>query len=149
MNLMFFRRERPKTLTFSERIENLRKAGFTITPAAAGATRASRGDYAVDLQEVDGTVHARGRAGILVGDRSEIGVLVDEGFQKFFETPSRKKAPALAEDLKGLHDFEEDVKEALGQESYYNESLGTVSTFYLYDRVKDRDRGVAKRVWET
>jgi hypothetical protein len=36
----------------------------------------------------------------------------------------------------------------LGQESYYNESLGTVSTFYLYDRVKDRDRGVPKRVWE-
>jgi hypothetical protein len=23
-----------------------------------------------------------------------------------------------------------------------------VSTFYLYDRVKDRDRGVPKRVWE-
>ena len=30
----------------------------------------------------------------------------------------------------------------------YNESLGTVSTFYLYDRVKDRDKGVPKRVWE-
>jgi hypothetical protein len=30
----------------------------------------------------------------------------------------------------------------------YNESLGTVSTFYLYDRVQDRDRGVPKRAWE-
>ena len=29
-----------------------------------------------------------------------------------------------------------------------NQSLGTVSTFYLYDRVKDRDRGVPKRAWE-
>jgi hypothetical protein len=33
-------------------------------------------------------------------------------------------------------------------ESLYNESLGTVSTFYMYDRVKDRDRGVPKRAWE-
>jgi hypothetical protein len=50
--------------------------------------------------------------------------------------------------LKALHEFEEDLREALGQESYYNQSLGTVSTFYLYDRVKDRDGGVPKRVWE-
>jgi hypothetical protein len=50
--------------------------------------------------------------------------------------------------LKALHSFEEDLKEGLGQESYYNDSLGTVSTFYLYDRLKDRDRGVQKRVWE-
>ncbi len=56
--------------------------------------------------------------------------------------------PALAEELKALHDFEEDLKEALGQESYYNESLGTVSTYYLYDRVEGRDRGGVKRVWE-
>ncbi len=80
---------------------------------------------------------------------NEIGMLVDGGFQKFFRTPSGKTKPALAEELKALHDFEEDLKEGLGQQSYYNESLGTVSTFYLYDRVKDRDRGVPKRVWET
>jgi hypothetical protein len=47
--------------------------------------------------------------------------------------------PALAEDLKALHDFEEDLKEGLGQKSPYNEALGTVSTFYLYDR---------ERAWE-
>ena len=64
------------------------------------------------------------------------------------ENGLRHLAPALADELKALHEFEEDLKEGLGQESYYNESLGTVSTFYLYDRVKDRDRGVARRVWE-
>jgi hypothetical protein len=78
----------------------------------------------------------------------EIGVLVDGGYQKFFRAPSGKKAPALADDLKALHNFEEDVKESLGMKSLYNESLGTVSTLYQYDRVKDRDRGVPKRVWE-
>jgi hypothetical protein len=78
----------------------------------------------------------------------EIGVLVDGGFQKFFRTPSGRRKPALAGELRAIHDFDEDLKEALGLESYYNESLGTVSTFYLYDRVKDRDRGVPKRIWE-
>jgi hypothetical protein len=143
---MFFRRERPKNPTFAERIESLRKAGLTVTSLAGGAMRASRENCAVDLKEVDGTVHA-GSAGILMGD--EIGALVDGGYQKFFRTPGGKNKPALADELKTLHNFEEDVKENLGQESLYNESLGTVSTFYLYDRVKDRDAGVPKRVWES
>ena len=85
-------------------------------------------------------------AGILLC--GEIASLVDGGYQKFFQTPTGKTKPALASELKALHDFEEDLKEALGLESLYNESLGTVSTYYLYDRVKDRDAGVPKRVWE-
>lgn len=143
---MFFRRERPKNLTFSERLDNLRKVGFTVTQQPGGAVRVSRENCAVDLKEEGGTVHRLERAGILMGN--EIGVLVDGGYQKFFQTPSHKKKPALAEELKALHDFEEDLKEGLGEISLYNESLGTVSTFYLYDRVADRDRGVPKRVWE-
>jgi hypothetical protein len=143
---MFFRRERPKNPTFADRLENLRKAGFTVSPPAGGKVRVSRGDCAIDLKDAGDTVHSDGAAGVPMGD--EIGALVDGGFQKFFQTPSGKKKPALAEELKALHDFEEDLKEALGQQSYYNEALGTVSTFYLYDRVKDRDRGVARRAWE-
>jgi hypothetical protein len=143
---MFFRRERPKNPTFQDRIENLRRMGFTAAPAPGGATRVSRGDLAVDLREEDGSVRIVGDAGVLIGN--EIGVLVDGGFQKFFRNPSGVKRPALADDLKALHDFDEDLKEGLGEESLYNESLGTVSTYYLYDRVKDRDRGVPRRVWE-
>ena len=146
MGLMFFRRERLKNPTFAERLENLRHAGIAIAPMAGGVVRASRGGCAVDLKDENGTAAIAGRAGIERG--SEIGALVDGGFQKFFETPSGGKKPALADELKALHDFEEDLKQALGQESYYNQSLGTVSAFYLYDRVKDRDRGVPRRVWE-
>jgi len=142
---MFFRRERVHNPTFSERMENLRKAGLTVTALAGGTVRTSRENCAVDLKEEDGKVRA-GRAGILMGD--EIGALVDGGYQKFFRTPSGKNKPALADELKALHNFEEDFKEALGQEMLYNEALGTVSTFYLYDRVQDRDAGVPKRVWE-
>ncbi|MBZ5620132.1 MAG: hypothetical protein LAQ69_15615 [Acidobacteriia bacterium] len=143
---MFFRRGRPKNPTFEERLENLRKAAFTVSPPAGGRVRVSRENCAIDLADEGGAVRSAGTAGIRIGD--EIGFLVDGGFQKFFQTPTGKRKPALAEELQALHEFEEDLKEGLGQESYYNESLGTVSTFYLYDRVKDRDRGVGTRVWE-
>jgi hypothetical protein len=143
---MFFRRDNPKAPTFAERMDRVRSAGFTVTPRNNGTVRVSRGEYAVDLREQGAGVAREGDSGIVIGD--EIGVLVDGGFQKFFRTPSGRKIPALAEQLKALHDFDEDLKEALGKESYYNESLGTVSALYLYDRVKDRDRGVPRRVWE-
>ena len=146
MEDMFFRREKPRNPSVSQRLDALRQAGFTVTPASAGTSRVVRGTCAVDLKESGGSLQREARAGILIG--SEIGSLVDGGFQKFFRTPSGKQKPALAEELKALHDFEEDVKETLGQESLYNESLGTVSTFYLYDRVQGRDAGIPKRIWE-
>jgi hypothetical protein len=126
-------------------MDNLRKAGMAVTTLADGRTRATRDICAVDLKEENGTVRV-GRAGIQMGD--EIGALVDGGYQKFFRTPGGANKPALADELKALHNFEEDLRQGLGEESLYNESLGTVSTFYLYDRVKDRDAGVPKRVWE-
>jgi hypothetical protein len=143
---MFFRRDNPKPPTFAQRIDKLRSAGFSVTPRNGGVVRVERGGYGVDLRDDNGAPQAVGGSGIVVGD--EIAVLVDGGYQKFFRTPSGRKLPALAEQLKALHDLDEDLKEALGEESYYNESLGTVSTLYLYDRVKDRDRGVPRRVWE-
>ncbi|MGD0497961.1 MAG: hypothetical protein ABSC23_05945 [Bryobacteraceae bacterium] len=143
---MFFRRRRPRILTFSDRMEELRKAGFAVASLPDGSVRISRGGCAIDLKEEDTAVHAADRAGLLFG--SEIATLVDGGFQKFFRAPSGKQKPAAAEELSALHVFEEDLKGGLGEESYYNEALGTVSTFYLYDRLTDRDRGAPKRVWE-
>src|ERR1700722_14840038 len=146
IRLMFFRRERPKTVTFSDRLENLRKAGFTVTSIPGGGSRVVRGACAVDIKESNAMADVSGRAGILMG--SEMGVLVDGGYQKWFQTPTGKKKPALADDLKALHEFEEDLKQGLGQTSLYNESLGTVSTLSLSDRVQDRDGGDPKRAWE-
>jgi len=143
---MFFRRERLAVRSFQEKVNTLKSAGFTVVAAPSGATRVTRSGYALDLRDSGGDIVVEDRAGVVMGD--EIAVLVDGGYQKFFRTPHGKKRPALADDLKALHDFEEDVKESLGMKSLYNESLGTVSTLYQYDRVKDRDRGVPKRVWE-
>jgi hypothetical protein len=144
---MFFRRANPKQTTFDERLEDLRKAGFTVAPAQNGRYMVSRNGCAVILESgTGGAPRIAERAGLQM--TGGIGKLVDEGFQKFFLAPNGSQKPALAPELKALHAFQEDLRELLGMESLYNESLGTVSTQYLYDRVKDRDRGVPKRPWE-
>ena len=70
----------------------------------------------------------------------EIAKLVNKGYQQFFKT-TKTEVPATAERLKALHEFTEELKEAIGVPSLYNESLGTVSTNYHYDRVKGREPG--------
>ena len=139
---MFFRRQHPREITIDQRMEELRKAGFTVTPASGSRVTVSRNGCAAVLENL----RVVEPAGILMA--GGIGKLVDGGFQKFFLAPGGQKKPALAPELKAIHEFQEDLREALGLVSLYNESLGTVSTEYLYDRVHDRDRGVPKRPWE-
>jgi len=86
------------------------------------------------------------KAGVLMGD--EIASLVDGGFQKFLQTGSGARQPALAPHLKAIHEFQEDLRAALGLVSLYNESLGSVSNLYLYDRVEARDSDRPKKPWE-
>jgi hypothetical protein len=104
---MFFRRHRPTEPTFQERLENLKRAGFSVTPRPDGTVLVAKGECAVALREKDGQVQRAELAGILMG--GEIGSLVDGGYQKFFRTPSGKTKPALASELKAIHDFEEDL----------------------------------------
>jgi hypothetical protein len=80
---------------------------------------------------------------------SEIASLVSRGYQMFLRTPSGKEIPALADQLKTLHAFDEDLREGLGLTSLYNLSLGTTSDDHLYDRVEDRDAPHHPRPWET
>jgi hypothetical protein len=70
--------------------------------------------------------------------RGKLSRLVDHGHQKLFETPTAQVA-ATADALKSVHRFSEEIREAIGEPSLYNESLGTVSDIYLYDRVKGRE----------
>ncbi len=144
---MFFRRERPKHLSFEDHMSAARAAGFKVEPAGGGKTRIERNGIAAIFEPgKDGVPYAAERAGVVMG--KEIGTLTDGGFQKFFTTPSGKRKPALAEELKEIHNFQEDLREALGLETLYNEALGTVSNLYLYDRVEGRDRGEHDKPWE-
>lgn len=138
---MFFRRVRPHVPTFEEKLDSARQAGFSSAAAGRTAVRLSRDGFAADVDD-DGIK----RLGRLVG--AELATLTDEGYQKFWITRGGRRLPALAGQLGEFHRFEEDLKEALGLESYYNESLGTRFAEHRYDRLENRDRGVPPRPWE-
>jgi hypothetical protein len=133
---MFFRRRVPHQLSFEERLQDLRGAGFAVEAPGEGRVRVRKDRCAAIVVNVPGASPRVDRAGVLVG--SEIAALIDGGFQKFLEAPGGVRKPALAADLTALHDFQEDLSEALGLERLYNESLGTVFDCHAYDRLTGR-----------
>jgi hypothetical protein len=143
---MFFRRQKPKQLTFEDRIANLKQFGFESVRLADGTVQVTRDGCGAIVEDAGGGKVKIGKAGVLMGD--EIAMLVSAGYQMFLRTPSGREAPALATHLKVLHAFDEDLREALGLTSLYNLSLGTTSDEHLYDRIVDRDRGSTVHPWE-
>jgi len=135
---MFFRRQRVKVPTFAERVDLLRGANFSTQSTPDGRVRIAKHGVAAIIGDEGKNQPAIEKAGILVGH--EIGILLNGGYQMFLELPGGKRLPATASELRALHEFEEDVKEALGLESLYNTSLGTTSRKHMYDRVQGREQ---------
>ena len=133
---MFFRRQAPKVITFEDRLESLRNSGFVLQPLDRERVQARKNGCAAVLDRSPQGEPRVVLLGVLIG--AEIASLIDGGYQKFLETPSGKRLPALAPELKALHDFQEDLDEALGLETLYNLSLGTVCDQHAYDRLKGR-----------
>jgi len=142
---MFFRRNLPKETAFSTRLDRLKSAGFTLETLSDGRVKAVKHGVAAIIGSEGANQPDIERAGIVVG--SEIATLLSGGYQMFLTTPSGKKLPAQAEQLKALHQFEDDAKEALGVTNLYNTSLGTVSRDHAYDRVAGYSKP-AHRPWE-
>jgi hypothetical protein len=137
--------------SYEDAVNWLRDHGFDLTEAPGTQGRIFLRKYnasaAIQKDGEDG-VKIFAYPGYLIG--SEISKLVNKGYQQFLKT-SKTEVPATADHLKALHQFSEELKEALGQPSLYNESLGTVSESYHYDRIKDRDKAQTdrpKRPWE-
>jgi hypothetical protein len=125
--------------TYDQAIAWLRDHGFEMLEAPGTASRVFLKKYKVSAaieKTANGGVRIFAYPGNLIG--GEISKLVDRGYQKFLKTTKLEMA-ATAEHLQALHRFTEELKEAIGASSLYNESLGTVSESYQYDRVKDRD----------
>jgi len=142
---MFFHRTKPQVKTFQQRTDGLAARGFQVQAEPSGGVRVSRGECAALVREAPGNQVHLGKAGILIG--GEIAELVSAGYQMFLMTRSGRRLPALAEQLHALHDFTEDLREALGLDSLYNQGLGTTSARHLYDRVDDRDDPRPKEAW--
>lgn len=137
--------------TYDDSLNWLREHGFDVleAPGTTGRVFLKKYNVSAAIQKADEGVKIFAYPGYLVG--SEISKLVNKGYQQFLKT-SKTEVPATADHLKALHSFAEELKEGLGLPSLYNESLGTVSESYQYDRIVDRDKPEAerkKRPWET
>lgn len=137
------------TRTYEEAVDALRKAGFDVLEAPATENRIFLKKYncsAAIQKNPEGGVKIFAYPGCLIG--GEIAKLVNMGYQQHLKT-TKTEIAATAERLQDLHQFTEELKEAIGAPSLYNESLGTVSEDYVYDRLKDRDSAQRpKRPWE-
>ncbi|MGB8028582.1 MAG: hypothetical protein WCF30_02865 [Terracidiphilus sp.] len=130
---------------FDQTLELLRAHSFDVVPyaAVAGGVLASKhgvGAVLVPLRRADDpedapAAYAEG-PGILV--RGEVGRLLDRGYQKFIKT-SQYELPATANQLQAIHTFSEELTQLIGAISLYNESLGTTSDVYRYDRLMGRE----------
>jgi hypothetical protein len=138
--------------TFEDAVNWLREHGFDVleAPGTSGRVFVKKYNVSAAIQKTDdGGSKIFAYPGYLVG--TEISKLVNKGYQQVLRT-SKTEIAATADHLKALHAFSEELKEALGIPSLYNESLGTTSEAYQYDRIVDRDKPVAdrkKRPWET
>jgi hypothetical protein len=137
--------------TYDDAVNWLRDHGFDLIEAPGTQNRVFAKKYNVSAaiqKDENGEAKIFAYPGYLVS--GEISKLVNRGYQQFLKT-SKTEIPATADHLKALHQFSEEFKEALGLPSLYNESLGTVSESYHYDRIVDRDKPKAdrrKRPWE-
>src|SRR6202171_6079234 len=137
--------------TYEDAVSWLREHGFDLieAPGMQGRVFLRKYNCSAAIQKTDdGGVKIFAYPGYLIG--SEISKLVNRGYQQFLKT-SKTEVPATADHLKALQQFSEEMKEALGLPSLYNESLGTVSESYHYDRIENRDQPAAdrpKRPWE-
>jgi hypothetical protein len=137
--------------TYAQAVEWLRAHGYDLLDAPGTQDRVflKKLNCSAAIERADdGGVRLFAKPGYLIG--GEIARLVDRGYQKFLKT-TKVEVPATAEHLQALHQFTEELQEAMGGVSLYNEALGTVSDRYVYDRVRDRDLPESarpKRPWE-
>lgn len=134
-----------KPRTFDEAVSQLRSLQFDVREVAqvantaiADRVRVEKYGCAAELgRGPKGSVVMTHKPGLVMG--GEIAVLLDRGFQKFFKS-SKLEVTATYDRLKAEHRFTEELDEATGAIDLYNESLGTTSDKYMYDRVKGRDK---------
>lgn len=141
---------------FDQMLDALRARQFEVTQFAGipGAQTVSKGGVAAVL--VPGKTNERWESGgalLAVKPglmfREQIARLLDRGYQKFIKA-GEIEIPATAAQLQAIHRFEEELNQVTGALGLYNESLGTTSDVYMYDRVRGRDNEPTSgvRPWE-
>ncbi len=132
-------------VTFDQVLSKLGNERFDVSPATGsakgidGARRVSKYGCAAEIAPNTpntGPVRLLSKSGWVLG--GEIARVLDRGYQKFLQTTTLQ-IPVTADHLRCIHRFDEELKEAVGALSLYNEAMGTTSDVYVYDRVKGRE----------
>jgi len=137
--------------TFDDATQWLRDHGFDLIEAPGMQGRVFLKKYNVSAaiqKDGDDGIKIFAYPGYLIN--GEISKLINRGYQQVLKT-SKTEVAATADHLKALQQFTEELKDALCLPSLYNESLGTVSEAYQYDRIEDRDKPATdrpKRPWD-
>lgn len=138
-------KQRSRHPNFDQTLELLRAHGFDVTDFAGievGKLIGKHGAGAVLVPSPEASPSDDVSAfcaippGIVMN--GEVARLLDRGYQKFIKS-SQFELPATATELQAIHAFSEELKQLIGVESLYNESLGTTSDVYRYDRLMGRE----------
>jgi hypothetical protein len=142
---------------FDQALEILRAHSFDVQPFAgvAGGMLVSKHGAGAVLVPAQAEKDTAGSTGLAFFERpgalvcGEVARLLDRGYQKFIKT-SQFELPASALQLQAIHLFSEELSQLTGAISLYNESLGTTSDLYQYDRLKGREepQPAPERPWD-
>ncbi|HEX9760527.1 MAG TPA: hypothetical protein VGA40_06390 [Candidatus Acidoferrales bacterium] len=129
----------------AETIDKLPAAGFAVS-RTGGVVRVEKYGCGAELRQTAGGAFQLTQLPTVMV-QGGFARLWDAGYQKFFISEDGRKLPALAEPLKRLRRFNEELRTSLGVPTYYNEALGSTCHVTSYDRVKGRpgdvpDQGV-------
>ncbi len=152
---MFFKKK-VEARSFNDVLTALGAQKFDVAPAGEGsartgpalqkrepsAYRVSKYGCAAEIVPVVAVKGEQGPSAEVVSRpgwvlNGQIARILDRGYQKFLATP-RLTIVATADHLRAIHQFTEELDHATGGRMLYNESLGTTSNRYEYDRVRGR-----------
>jgi hypothetical protein len=150
---MFFSRKKTEKRSFNDVLSALGALKFDVSAAGEGAGRGTGGAYRVSkygcaaeiapsaavsekITPAPAPAEIVTRPGFVLN--GQIARVLDRGYQKFLKTP-KLEIVATADHLRAIHQFTEELDEAAGATMLYNESLGTTSDRYMYDRVAGRE----------
>ncbi|MGA2571536.1 MAG: hypothetical protein ABSF23_13535 [Terracidiphilus sp.] len=138
-------KRRSRHPNFDQTLELLRARGFDVAEfgGLAGGMLVSKNSAGAVLVPAPDAKNPEDVAafcavapGVVV--KGEVARLLDRGYQKFIKS-TQHELPASATQLQVIHAFSEELKQLIGAESLYNESLGTTSDVYRYDRLMGRE----------
>ena len=144
---MFFKKKTEKR-SFNDVLTSLGTQKFDVAAGSGGAGTYRVSKYGVAAEIAPSAAASEkiipwpapaeitARAGVVLNGL--IATLVDKGYQKFLKA-GKLEIVATADHLRSIHKFSEELDEATGATTLYNESLGTTSDTYVYDRVAGRD----------